>query len=453
MKKISFELKITFLYVLIGSLWILFSDKAILYLVNDADILTSLQSYKGWFYVAATGLLLFLLMKKHLNRLKSVEEELNLEKEKAEEHSELKSAFISNISHEIRTPMNSIIGFSDLLNVPFLTDEKRLQYSRYISKNSKQLLSIVNNLLDISRIETGKIELFKSEFSVSDFINDVYTSFQKEAETKFLDFLLERDIENKHDIIYADKTKLQHIVSNLVTNAIKFTDKGFVKLGYYFEEQNIRFYVEDSGIGIDNQYLALIFERFRQVENGLSKKYSGTGLGLSICKSYIELMDGHIWVNSIPNQGSRFSFTIPYESVTKNNKVGTSTNEHNIDWKDYTILVAEDEELNFMYINELLRQTHVNLLHVSNGKDAVEICKNNNKIDLVLMDIKMPVMHGFEATAEIKKAKPDLPIIAQTAFAMSKDRQNANEAGCDGYIAKPMEAKKLIALISKHLKK
>ena len=243
---------------------------------------------------------------------------------------------------------------------------------------------------------------------------------------------------------------MQQIISNLLTNALKFTKDGYVKFGYHFEEQDINFYVEDTGIGIEEKYYSKILERFWQVEKGVSKKFGGTGLGLAICKSYVDLMDGQIWINSTPGKGSRFSINIPYEALTKYNKQSLEL-KATIDWKDHTILVAEDEESNFMYISELLSETHANLLHVSNGQDAVQLCKSNQTIDLVLMDVKMPILHGFDATREIKKTRPNLPIIAQTAFAMSHDKAAAQEAGCDGYISKPMESQKLISLIAKHL--
>lgn len=450
-KKISFEFKIAIIYVIFGGLWILFSDKLILLFVDDVKSMTQIQTYKGWFYVLATGLLLFLLLQKHLKNLQKAKEELSLEKEKAEEHNELKTAFISNISHEIRTPMNGIIGFSNLLKKSSLPESKRAQYTEYIEKNSKQLMAIVNNLLDISKIETGQIELVKSEFSVSELLNDLQLNFKQIAASKDLDLMFEKDITAENDIIYADKTKLQQILNNLVTNAIKFTESGYIKIGCYFEEQFIKFYVRDTGIGIAADHLDKIFNRFSQIEKGISRKYGGTGLGLAICKSYVELMDGQIWVNSFPAKGSQFNFAIPYVSVEKKIEKEKINQSSQTDWKDYTILVAEDEESNFQYIKELLLDSHVNLIHVENGLDAVEIAKSNKAVNLVLMDIKMPIMNGLEATRKIKETRPDLPIIAQTAFAAGKDREESLSAGCDNYIAKPMSTIKLIELISKYL--
>jgi len=452
-KKIGFEFKISAIYVIFGGLWILFSDKVMLFFVDDVKTLTRMQTFKGWFYVLATGLLLFYLVRVHLKKLKQTEDELKKAKERAEEHNELKTAFISNISHEIRTPMNGIIGFSNLLSKNGLLEEKRRQYINYIVKNGKQLLSIVNNLLDISKIEAKQIELINSEFSVGELLNDVYLNFRQETDAKKLNFLLEKNIATENELIYADKTKLQQVLSNLVGNALKFTSKGFIKMGCYFEEQNIRFYVADSGIGIEPVYFDKIFDRFSQVEKGISKKFGGTGLGLAICKNYIDLMGGQIWVNSIPGNGAEFSFTIPYVHVEKKIQKNIDDSSDKLDWKKYTILVAEDEESNFMYIRELLLDTHVNLLHAENGQDAVDLCKDNSDIDLVLMDIKMPVMHGLDATMKIKQLRPRLPVIAQTAFAAGKDREMALAAGCDDYVAKPTPAEQLIDMITKYLPK
>ena len=412
--------------------------------------MAQLQTFKGWFYVLITGILLYIILKNHLKKLRLYENRLKEEKERAEEHSELKSAFISNISHEIRTPMNAIVGFSELLYKQALQEDKQIQYAKYIAKNGKQLLAIINNLLDISRIESGQIELVKTEFQIDELLSELYRNFKSSADSQFIDLSYEKNIEN-HDLIYADKVKLQQILSNLISNALKFTKDGFVKFGCSLEGQNIRFYIEDSGIGIESKHYDKIFERFRQLEKGLDQNYGGTGLGLAISKSYVELMGGRIWVSSSPGKGSLFSFTIPYEITIKEGKKLEKDEKSARDWKDYTILIAEDEESNFLYINELLLDTHVNLIHVVNGQDAVEVCKTNPKINLVLMDIKMPVMHGLDATREIKKTRPELPIIAQTAFAMSKDKVIATEAGCDGYISKPMVAQQLVDLIAKYL--
>ena len=450
--KINFAYRIVLLYILIGCLWILFSDKAILLFVDNIQVLTKLQTYKGWFYVLFTGTLLLILIKNHITKLKKVENNLILAKEKAEEFSELKTAFISNISHEIRTPMNSIIGFSELLNKDGIDHEKVKHYSNYIIKNGKELMAIVNNLLDISKIESGIVELVKSEFEVDELLNEVYRNFKPLADNKSLDLMLAKEIGNQQKEIFADRIKIQQILSNLLANSLKFTDKGYIKFGCHFDAQYVRFYIEDTGIGIKKSDQALIFERFRQIEKGLSRRYGGTGLGLSICTSYIDLMGGQIWVNSDLGKGSTFNFTVPYE---KNQAVIAPFPElsdgKTKDWRNYTALIAEDEQSNFIYLKELLLETNINLIHASNGQEAIQLCQKNPNIDLILMDIKMPVLHGLDATKAIKKMRPDLPIIAQSAFAMETDIENATEAGCNDYISKPLKSEDLISLLEKYL--
>jgi len=450
--KINFTYRIVLIYIIIGSLWILFSDKAILAFIDDVYLLTTIQTFKGWFYVIFTGALLFLLLKKHFSKLAKAEIELIKAKEKAEEYSELKSVFISNISHEIRTPMNGIIGFSELLNKEGIDEGKMKHYSKFIIKNGKELMVLVNNLLDISKIETGTIELMKSEFEVTELLNDLYKNYKPIANSKFIDLLQEKEIGNHQSIIYADKNKIQQILNNLLTNAIKFTDKGYIKFGCHFEEQFIRFYVEDTGIGILKENQAAIFERFTQVDKGLSRSYGGTGLGLAICTSFVSLMNGQIWVNSEFGKGSTFSFTLPYGKIGgKTTDKNLSNTKKNKDWKNYTVLIAEDEESNFLYLKELLLVTNINLLHASNGQEAIQFCETYPNIDLILMDIKMPVLHGLDATKAIKRIRPDLPIIAQTAFARADDKEDATEAGCSEYIAKPLMPNDLIALLEKYL--
>jgi len=450
--KINFAYRIVLLYILIGCLWILFSDKAILLFVDNIQLLTKLQTYKGWFYVIATGALLFVLIKNHISKLKKAENNLIQSKEKAEEFSELKTAFISNISHEIRTPMNSIIGFSELLNKDGVDHEKVKHYSNFIIKNGKELMAIVNNLLDISKIETGNIELVKSDFEVDELLSDIYRNFKQLADNKSLDLMLEKAVGNQQKNIFADRTKIQQILSNLLANSIKFTDKGYIKFGCHFDADYVRFFVEDTGIGIKQSDQTLIFERFRQIEKGLSRRYGGTGLGLSISTSYIDLMGGQIWVNSELGKGATFHFTIPYE---KNKNLSNPIPEIELgktkDWKNYTALIAEDEHSNFIFLKELLFETNLKLIHAVNGQEAVQFCEKNPNIDIILMDIKMPILHGLDATKAIKKMRPDLPIIAQSAFAMETDIENATEAGCNDYISKLLNSNDLIALLEKYL--
>lgn len=382
---------------------------------------------------------------------------LNLElmeaKEKAVESDKLKTAFLTNMSHEIRTPMNGIMGFSGLLTKPDLEEEKKHKYIEIIHQNSNQLLSIINDLVEISKIEAGHIDIEKSEVALDMLTKSLFDLFSLKANEKKISLKLENrnfDIE-----IISDETKLRQILVNLLDNAFKFTSEGEVRFGYQLKGGMVEFFVSDTGIGIHEKAHKLIFERFRQVEITSARKYGGTGLGLSISKAYVQKLGGKIWLESSINKGAIFYFNLPLVQVKKNIKTPNNENMmdlNKINWSHYTILIAEDEVINYQFFEEILEDTRVNIIWVTNGQEAVNYCEKNNEIDLVLMDIKMPVLNGYDATRIIKKYRPDLPIIAQTAYALVGDDLKAREAGCDDYIYKPINVANLIKKISKFLK-
>ncbi|MCD4833622.1 MAG: response regulator [Bacteroidales bacterium] len=386
---------------------------------------------------------------------------LKIAKEKAEESSKLKSAFLANLSHEIRTPMNGINGFSKLLCAPNLNEENKKLYTKLIQQSSEQLLSIINDILDISKIETGQIEIRKNAISINELLSSLYKSFLVDARIKNVDLSYTKTLSDDQCIILLDENKIMRILSNLINNALKFTKEGYVEFGYLLKNNFLEFFVKDTGIGISPEDQDKIFERFRQLEFSLSRNYGGTGLGLSISKELVNLLGGEIWVNSelnkLPDEkavGSVFYFTIPYEQVkdvyVKKEQDGIAEFP---DWSKFTILIAEDEKSNLLYLQEVLNVTDVKLFHARNGEEAVQICKDNDNIDLVLMDVKMPIMNGFEATKAIKRIKPKLPIIAQTAYAMAGDRNKALQLGCDDYISKPTNDFELIKIIGKNINK
>jgi len=371
-------------------------------------------------------------------------------KEKAEESDRLKSAFLANMSHEIRTPMNGIIGFSKLYINDDISHDKRNYYAQVVINSSNQLLTILDDILDISRIETGRINLNYEKVVVNDLIMDLFTFFNPQFNKKTISLIPYKELNDNESTIKTDKTRLRQILSNLLNNAFKFTREGYIKYGYELEKDDIRFFVEDTGIGISEKYHEIIFEPFRQVELEITRHSGGTGLGLSISKRLVELLGGNIWLKSEKGKGSAFYFTLPYKSVdkiVKQKRKEKVENEIKVKTDDFVILVAEDEEINYLYIEEVLSELDVKLLHARNGKEAVEIFKENSKINLVLMDIKMPVLNGYEAAKQIKKINPDIVIIAQTAYAMKEDKSKATEAGCDGYIAKPLDADELLNII------
>ncbi|RLD61379.1 MAG: hypothetical protein DRJ01_08020 [Bacteroidetes bacterium] len=357
------------------------------------------------------------------------------------------------MSHEIRTPMNGILGFAELLKDPDISPANHVEFIKIIEKSGRQLLSIINDIIDISKIETGQIVIRRNKVCINDLINGLLIFFKPIVQDS-VEFNCFTDLPNDQSNVYTDKTKLTQILTNLINNAIKFTKKGHINVGYTLKSNYIEFYVEDTGIGIKPEAQKLIFERFRQAETDNSTLYSGTGLGLAISKAYVELLEGVIWVESESNKGSKFYFTIPYNPIElanshKHNLITNREDERTINNK--TILIAEDDETNYLYANVILSKININILHANDGEEAINMVKSNPEIDLVLMDIKMPVMNGFEATKRIKQYKKELPVIAVTAYALHEDKEKAINSGCDDYIAKPFKGEDLIKLIKKYV--
>lgn len=383
----------------------------------------------------------------------SINEELKLAKRKAEEADKLKSAFLANMSHEIRTPMNGILGFAELLQSPDLQYEEMISYIDIINGCSKQLLALINDIIDISKIEAGQLTITSGKVSGLNLLKEVYnmTSASVKSGVSYYSPQIES---NKDHLFLADEIRLKQVLINLINNAIKFTDKGHIEFGYYAEDEFINFYVEDTGTGIAAEYHSLIFERFRQVGSAIAREKGGTGLGLAISKAIVNQMGGDIFVESEPGKGSKFQFKIPLILLQDSDRsipqdlaeqVGTV-----LSWEGKTILIAEDEDANFTLLQLFLRNSGCEVLRAKNGREAVEMV-NKYPTDVVLMDLKMPVMDGFEATVSIKRQFPNLPVIAQTAFALSNDRIKAVEAGCDNYLSKPISAKTLINTLARYL--
>ncbi|HUW07211.1 MAG TPA: PAS domain S-box protein [Williamwhitmania sp.] len=385
-------------------------------------------------------------------RIKSINEELMAAKEKAEESDRLKSAFLANMSHEIRTPMNGLLGFSEMLGIPNLSSEKRAFYMDIVKKTSQQLLSIINDIIDISKIETNQVKVNLGNANLSALMNKVKALLDPQATLKKLELRLVMAVPDEHCNIVTDEAKLTQVIINLINNALKFTPKGYIEFGVSKEEHLLKFYVKDTGIGISPEHQLLVFERFRQVETDLSRHFGGSGLGLSISKAFIEVLGGRIWLESEVGIGSTFFFTMPYfssdaEKASAQPKLSISKDN----LSGIVILVAEDEDINFLYLHELMMETGVTIIRAKNGKEAVDIGLADNRINLVLMDIKMPIMGGDEATKRIKAVRPHLPIIATTAYAMGGDKERLLEVGCDAYLSKPIGQKELLELIKNFL--
>lgn len=317
-KKIKFEYKITFLYLIIGLLWIILSDTLFNKLIQDKELLTDLQTVKGFIYIVVTSLLLFYLVNIHMRTL-------YLAKEKAEESERLKSAFLANMSHEIRTPMNGILGFVGLLKEPRLTGEEQLEYIGIIEKSGVRLLNIINDIVDISKIEVGQMVVNIQETNINEQIEYIYTFFQPEFERKGLQLSFKNALSSKEAVIKTDREKIYAILINLVKNAIKYTNEGAIEFGYKLKTENnfpvLEFFIKDTGIGVPIDRQEAIFERFIQADISDKMAYQGAGLGLSISKAYVEMLGGHIRVESVQGKGSAFYFTIPYTSEWKEKKV------------------------------------------------------------------------------------------------------------------------------------
>jgi len=380
-------------------------------------------------------------------------------KEHAEQSDRLKSAFLANMSHEIRTPMNGILGFADLLKDSRLSGDERQEYISIIEKSGARMLNIINDIVDISKIESGLMEIHLKESNINEQIEYIYTFFKSEVEAKGLELSFKNSMPAKEAIIVTDREKLYAILTNLVKNAIKYTPAGSIEFGYYLIEsptqlKELQFYAKDTGIGITKDRQVAIFERFIQADIGDRRAYEGAGLGLSIAKAYVEILGGRIWVESEEGKGSTFYFTLPYnteheEKTVVENIVKADAEENQV--KKLKILIAEDDQTSEMLISITVKEFSKEIIKARTGNEAIEICRTNPDLDLILMDIQMPVLNGHEATRQIRQFNKDVVIIAQTAFALSGDREKAIEAGCNDYISKPIKKDELLSLIQKHM--
>ena len=391
--------------------------------------------------------LFFLPIIQDITDQKKKDQDLLIAKEKAEESDRLKTAFLQNMSHEIRTPMNAITGFSNLLDNPDLTSEKRKSFVEIIKSSCKQLLGIVNDILTISSIDTNQVSVCIKKVSVNSIIVELFAMFKPHASRQNISLFSKQQLTDKHSEIFTDRIKLIQILSNLISNSLKFTHKGHIEFGYQVKGKYLEFYVKDSGIGIKAELQEKIFERFRQADMSINKLYGGTGLGLSISKAFTELLGGKIWVESEPDKGSAFYFTIPY-LTTEDQEPVTVRETRNI--SEPVILVVEDEEYNFLFIEEILNNNNHKSMHAKNGIEAIELCRTHPNISLVLMDIKMPIMDGETATKLIKEIRPGLPVIAQTSYALKHEIEKYAEAGFDEYITKPINIEEFDAVIDKY---
>lgn len=393
-----------------------------------------------------------------ISKQKEIEDELLNAKIKAEESDRLKSVFLENISHEVRTPMNGIIGFAELLIAENIAIEDAKKYASIIVSNTNQLLQTFSNMIDISRIQLNQLQLKRESCFMNELLVEFYTETKVDRERlgkENIEIYYSKGLKNVDSFIYTDRHKFKQVLNNLLNNALKFTNHGFVKFGYQQLDSNtLEFFVEDTGIGVPNDKLNLIFESFIQIDDSPTRKYSGTGLGLTIVKGFVEALRGKVTIQSREGFGTTIRFTIPYHKVDAVDMASYSSQKINSQakWAGRTILIVEDDMLSYQYIATILQPKRVKIVHARDGMQAVEICMENKYIDLVIMDLHLPKMSGYEATMQIKRFRKDLPVIAQTGNDMPENLQKSRDAGCDDYIEKPIKAKTMIEKIERFLK-
>ena len=392
-----------------------------------------------------------------ISERKKIEEELKLAKEKAEESDRLKSAFLANMSHEIRTPMNGIMGFAQLLKHKSISEEKKQHFINIIHSSSHYLLQLINDIIDTAKIESNQITISKVDFDLNEMLRDVDGLIRESSMLKSkpeVQLVLDASMDEPF-YINTDDTRLKQIISNLLSNAIKFTDQGTVRFGYHHDQhKTMIFYVEDTGIGIPGDKLQTIWERFSQLETGNDRLYEGTGLGLAISKGLADMLGGKIWVESEPGIGSTFYVSLPYvpaEKVSPHKQGQKLTSRFEDSWQGKRILIAEDQESIYLYLTEILKPTKAEVIWVKDGQKAIDYVDSEERIDVVLMDIKMPELDGYEATRIIKERYPRLPVIAQTAFALQEEKHKYLKAGFDEYITKPINPNKLLKILQQFL--
>lgn len=394
--------------------------------------------------------------KKIIEKEQKYQEELKIAKEKAEESDRVKSAFLSNMSHEIRTPLNAISGFSCLLCDPDLTGGNKKEFIHRITDGCDTLLNLINNILDLAKLEAGKIKLNKRKSLLNKLLETMYSLYLNGMEKQgksHLSFKLLKTSPDENFTIITDPDRIFQVLSNLIDNALKFTENGSVDFGYEIRDDQLLFFVKDTGPGISEAQKKIIFERFRKAEESKTKLYGGAGLGLAICNRLVQLMEGEIWVESEPGQGASFFFTVPFvlSELVKDVEQKNKPPIHEQSLKGKKILVAEDNHLNYQLIEAFLAGTDLNIAWAKDGKEAFDYCKSSGDVDMVLMDLRMPVMDGFEATKKIRNINKDLPVVAVTAFAISEEKERAEETGFTDYLTKPVNREKLVQTIHKYI--
>lgn len=400
-------------------------------------------------------LLGFYVIYRDISIQKQFEQQLYDSKTKAEESDRLKTSFLTNLSHEIRTPLNAIIGFSTLLNIKETSKEDQKEYLRLLANSGRQLLEIIDNIIDISKIESSTLFINKTNSNLNTMLDELFIDFMELRNNMKLTNLslnIHKELINKEFYIYTDIKRLRQIFSNLLDNALKFTEKGRVDFGYQIKDNEIVCFVKDTGIGINENELKFIFNRFRQADESTTRKYGGTGIGLALCKNLAELLGGKLWVESKKGEGSKFYFTIPIETNNTDEKIKIKPAiKDNIDWSNKKILVVEDVEANYKLLLSFLSKTKAQVSWAKDGKVAVEMVETNPDFDLILMDINMPIMNGHEALKHLIDNGCKIPVVAQTAYATEEQRSEIESLGYKDYILKPITFQSFLQKVSRFL--
>ncbi|MEZ5071023.1 MAG: ATP-binding protein [Bacteroidales bacterium] len=388
-------------------------------------------------------------MRRTLEESQDLNRQLGEAKHKAEESDRLKTAFLANLSHEIRTPMNGILGFADLLKSGNLEPGVQSHYVELIEQSGQRMLRLIADLVDISKIEAGQVEINAEPTSIHRIADKLCSFFQPQARNRGLDLICRCNV--PEDSILTDNLKLEQIITNLINNALKFTQSGSITFSCERQNSDLLFSVRDTGTGIRPESQEFIFERFRQGENTYYSAAEGSGLGLAICKAFVELMGGRIWLESAPGKGSTFFFTLPFVPAAGKGAERSGAMVHHLD-PEALVLIAEDDQVSFLVLEEILKPHHIRVLHARNGREALSMIETNPNIRLVLMDMKMPVLNGLEATRILRQKHPGLPVIAQSAYAAETDREKALSSGCNDFITKPIDRNLLLEKMERFLK-
>lgn len=420
--------------------------------ITTSIIIFAINHFYQWLFISLKA------SSEKTAELTVINEQLLKAKQEAEENDRLKSVFLANMSHEIRTPMNAIIGFSSLLSRP-ITDAKRNHYTSLIKERSYDLMRIIEDILDTSKLEVGQMRLIVSEFKLFPLMHEIYDYYLikeiKAENDSSIKFKYNIPEELKKIKVTLDKQRLKQILTNLLDNAFKFTESGRIEFGYKLDNNNqLLFFVKDTGIGIREEKQSIIFDRFRQAEDSIvARRYGGTGLGLSIVQGLINLMNGKIWLESEIDKGTTFYLTLPYEEqgtdIEPDNKAEST---EALSWDGKCLLLVEDDQASATFIKEIFDETGIQILHASNGAETLELVRNNPLIDIILMDLRLPDTNGLELTRFIKEDYPGMIVIAQTAYAGSINLKDCIDAGCSDFIPKPIHPEQIFNLVGEYLK-